>query len=108
VWKSPASDFNLLRAEIDANAKAWCYGVQEIGRQAADLQYAFAGRYNETEKLENLFVIVCVLCNVVSAPLAYPFVMLTDLPYPAFKGGRAKPAGGRGFGYRILISVRET
>jgi hypothetical protein len=33
--------------------------------------------------------------------------MLPDLLHPASKGGGAKPAGRRGFGYRILIYPRE-
>jgi len=107
VRKPPASELDLPRAEIDAEAEARRNGVQEIGGKAADLQNPFVGRYNEAKKLENLLIVVPVLGNVVSAALACPLVMLADLIHPAFKSGGAKPTSGRGFGYRIPIHLRE-
>src|SRR5215469_6230561 len=97
VWKTPAREFDLPFTQIDADAKARRNGVQEIRRETADLQDPLAGRYNEAEKSTNLFVVICVLCNVVGAPLTYPLVMLPDLLHPAFQGGGAKPPGSRGF-----------
>src|SRR5580704_6219721 len=93
VRKTTTGEVDLPRAEVDTEAKAWRNGVEEIGREAADLQDAFAGWYDEAEKLENLIVIVCVPGDVVGAALAYPLVVLPDLLYAAFEGGGPEPAG---------------